>query len=290
MRSAASPIEFKADNDLPAEAWRLLKAASEPGTEIILRSDAVDATASVNGITIGRGSFALSSAATLCVRGLARLERRSGRRVLALTSTGTELLMGAGGIDGIGRFRAQHIETGQAVIDGPAGRTTVMRNICESPLDWLARRQGAGKTPLIDQPSFQAGDRLRADMDAAQMSPRMGVDWSPAAGISRSGGPAGLLVSERVTAARQRVQQALRAVGPDLSGLLVDLCGFSKGLELIESERRWPKRSAKIVVRIALAALARHYGYSAEASGTGKSRGIESWNDSGNLPDQARRS
>lgn len=87
--------------------------------------------------------------------------------------------------------------------------------------------------------------------------PSMGVNWDVTGSGSRANGV--LEITDAALAARQRVERALEAVGPELSGVLIDVCCFLKGLEVVERERQWPVRSAKLILKTALAVLDRHY-------------------------------
>lgn len=150
----------------------------------------------------------------------------------------------------------------------PAPKTpqpaTPRHNPAESPLAWLARRNGRDGRPLVDAAQLAAGERLRADFTRAQLTPRVTSRWEPAPG----GGPGGPeAFSDMVLAAKARLAKALSAVGPELSGVLLDVCCFLKGLEAVEAERRWPARTAKVVLGLALDRLAAHYGLATAARG-----------------------
>jgi hypothetical protein len=147
-------------------------------------------------------------------------------------------------------------------------------NAEESPLDWLRRRKGRDGTPMIDEASYQAGERLRRDITVAGLLPGVSARWEARTG-GDSSSPAD--ATDRMVAARQRIRHAFEAVGGDLADLLIDLCGFLKGIELIERERQWPPRSGKVVIRLALARLAEHYGLETVACGPKASRGIRAW-------------
>jgi hypothetical protein len=108
-----------------------------------------------------------------------------------------------------------------------------------------------------------------------QMLPSVTANWSSVSATTPGAGR--LHMAENLVAARQRVDRALAAAGPDLAGILVDVCGFLKGLELIEQERGWPRRSAKVALNIALAAIARHYGLSVSVRGPANSSGLRHW-------------
>jgi hypothetical protein len=148
----------------------------------------------------------------------------------------------------------------------------VLVDEAESPLAWLARRRGPGGRPLIGTAQFQAGERLRADFTCAGLTPRVTSNWvAPIAQGRRTSGASAVAFSDAVLAAKERVSMALEAVGPEFAGLLLDVCCFLKGLETVERERGWPRRTAKVVLGLALDRLVRHYGIRMEMRGPARS-------------------
>jgi len=272
-------VERAPTDSLPKEARRLLASLSLPEVRAFI--DPTDEGGVIlhkkqAGISVGAGRFALAVAEALTCRDLASWHRAaSGPRTLILTEAGRAHLRRASVTDPEVSFFHQHRETALATIETEAGRKRVRVDVEESPLDWLRRRKGRDGEPMIDEASYQAGERLRTDIMLAGLLPGVTARWDA---MPKSGGPVSPSdATDRMIAARQRIRHAFDAVGSDFSDLLMDLCGFLKGLELIERERGWPARSAKIVVRLALARLAEHYGIEAAARGPAASRGIRSW-------------
>jgi hypothetical protein len=144
--------------------------------------------------------------------------------------------------------------------------------IREGSLAWLRRRRDKGGDPLITEHQFAAGERLGTDFWYAQLSPRVTADWSATASsrrAPRSAPGAGVEIGDHVVAARQRVHRALDMVGPELAGILVEVCCHDVGLETAERALGLPQRSAKTVLQLALTRLARYYGLIAPASRSG---------------------
>ncbi len=158
-----------------------------------------------------------------------------------------------------GDYRAQHGDLVQVDPQGPK------IDLAESPLLWLYRRKDTSGQRLIGEASFAAGERLRSDFTFGHMAPRVTLNWSAPVEASRK--PDGGEPGETALAAKQRVRLALDRVGPELSGILIDVCCFLKRLEEVERDRGWPARSAKVILTLALSRLARHYGYSDVAEG-----------------------
>lgn len=209
-----------------------------------------------------RAGLPVEAIGTDCAAQLCRndLAKRDGR-VISISDAGRKWLRRA--MSGADPWLAQHRDLGKAIVAVDGVRREVRVDLNESPLSWLRKRKGRTGRPLIDDAQFTAGERLRADFTRAQMTPRVTADWSSMdkPGRRRSGlrgGHAEMLDS--AVAARTRFNNAITDVGPELSPALIDVCCFLEGLEAAEKKNNWPKRSGKLVLQLALSALARHYG------------------------------
>ena len=174
-------------------------------------------------------------------------------------------------------FLSQHRATTAIEIEMNGVARVVEIDEAESPLAWLRRRRDKSGRPMIDDDAFVAGERFRADLTVAMMLPRVTVDWNSIGGGGGGGQSGPAAATDAALAARQRVNTASKAIGGDFAGLLIDVCGFLKGLEAVERERDWPARSAKVVLNLALRRLAEHYGLSTVAKGPDRSTGIRQW-------------
>jgi Domain of unknown function (DUF6456) len=103
--------------------------------------------------------------------------------------------------------------------DGPLrspprkGGRSVTVNLAESPLSWLHARGH------LSDAQFAAGECLRRDWEAAQLSQGVTMRWDPVR-VQGGGADRGLHASERQLAARQRFDGAAAAAGPGLSDVL----------------------------------------------------------------------
>lgn len=148
----------------------------------------------------------------------------------------------------------------RVIHDPDDGKTRTARvNIAESPLLMLARRRDGNGQPFLTPGMVAAGERLREDFELAQMGPRVTQNWDGfmTSGIDvshKGGGYRGGSES-----ARDRVAVALRELGPGMGDVVLRVCCFLEGIEMTERRLGWSARSGKIVLRLALMRLERHY-------------------------------
>ena len=145
-------------------------------------------------------------------------------------------------------------------VPGTERSRSLRYNLAESPVLAMARRKDKDGTPFLGAELVDAAERLREDFELAQMGPRVAQNWDrfltagdrgsfrPDSGVGN--GPDG---------ARNRVSAALRDLGPGLGDVVLRVCCFLEGLEAAERRMGWSARSGKVVLRIALQRLKRHY-------------------------------
>ncbi len=160
-------------------------------------------------------------------------------------------------------FAEQHIVWENKEVSDPIhpGRVANVRvNLAESPLLLLARRKDKDGIPFLTEDLIVAAERLREDFELAQMGPRTGQNWDKflTAGADMGFVP-GKDALDGPSGARSRVHEALKALGPGLSDIVLRCCCHLEGLETAEKRMGWSARSGKIVLRIALQRLALHY-------------------------------
>lgn len=124
-------------------------------------------------------------------------------------------------------------------------------NLAESPLTWLHARGH------ISDRQFDAGERLRADWERAQLSPSITMSWSPVR--VRGGRDDGLDPTERQIAAKARFDGAVASAGSGLSDILWRVVCAGDALADAEKGLGWPMRSGKVVLKIALDRVADFY-------------------------------
>ncbi len=132
-------------------------------------------------------------------------------------------------------------------------------NMAESPLTALARRKDKDGSLFLTDDLVTAGERLREDFELAQMGQKVTQNWDQFLTGGRGSHISDSGVNDAPSNARSRVSAALSELGPGLSDVALRCCCYLEGLETAEKKLGWSARSGKIVLRIALIRLKRHY-------------------------------
>ena len=159
-----------------------------------------------------------------------------------------------------GGFAGQHRIWGERQVADDDGPRRMRYNLAESPVAVLGRRRDKDGRPFLDTPLVEAAERLREDFELAQMGPRVAQNWEKfLTGGDRGSFRADGGMAEGPSRARERVALALRDLGPGLGDVALRVCCFLEGIEAAERRMGWAARSGKIVLRIALMRLRKHY-------------------------------
>jgi hypothetical protein len=261
------------DHVLAAEARRVLRRLVEPGAVLAIAPDmekAVVLRDLPDGRTARTGvvdrsvaqAFALKDWITCRKAGrVATYEISTAGRAALKRLLDAEARQG-GMAEAATPFADQHRDwaTREITDDAGEGSRRVRYNLAESPVAALGRRRDKDGKVFLEPDLVEAAERLREDFELAQMGPRVAQNWDRFLTAGDRGGyrpDAGQAEGPR--AARDRVAGALRDLGPGLGDMVLRCCCFLEGLEAAEKRMGWSARSGKIVLRIALQRLKRHY-------------------------------
>lgn len=242
-----------AEEEIAREARRVLRRLASPRAALFERTN----PSGVSDFAVARSAASAAGSRLAASRAFTEAFVRAGwlapdgPQRLVLSEEGRAFLVRSFG--GEDRFAEQHREM-EAREEG--GRA-VKVNLAESP---LTRLKAKG---LIGAAQFSAGEKLRRDYTLAQLTPRMGVDFSAPVVSGGSRGAGHDTASDIAVAARQRFSRAMAAAGPGLSDLAFEVCCDLKPLEGAEQRRGWARRSGRVVLMLALDRLAAHYGMTA---------------------------
>jgi hypothetical protein len=166
-------------------------------------------------------------------------------------------------------FAAQHR-------DDVVGPDEAKLNLAESPLARLAA--GSGSEPaFLARHQVEAGERVRRLVERARLTPRLTMSYSAAHVAGGKGAGQAGEMTDMAADARRALARLHQLLPRDCAEVVLDVCGLEKGLQQVETERGWPRRSAKLVLRIGLDRLAELWGIGAVA--VGRERGTRAWMD-----------
>ena len=256
---------FPKDADVEREARRILRRLSEPGACLAVAKDMEKAVVVRDsaGQTVRTAVVDRPVAEAMALNDWIACDapgRVSRYRITPAGRAALKRILADEADDGFGD---QHREIEERDETDEAGRPTGRRvryNVAESPLVALSRRKDKDGRPFLSDRMVVAGERLREDFELAQMGPRVAQNWDrflTAGDRGAFSGDGGL--GEGPKAARDRVLAALADLGPGLGDVVLRCCCFLEGLETLERRMGWSARSGKIVLRIALQRLCKHY-------------------------------
>ncbi len=137
--------------------------------------------------------------------------------------------------------------------------------------DLLSRLAYASGESFLAPHHLEAGRRVARWGERAQLRQRVTMSYDPAqVGGRRHGG--GGDIADMAAEARKSLARIYAELPRDCAETIIDVCVFEKGLQTIETERRWPRRSAKLVLRIGLDQLADRLGLAPSATGRNNGR------------------
>ncbi|MEC7760540.1 MAG: DUF6456 domain-containing protein [Pseudomonadota bacterium] len=151
-----------------------------------------------------------------------------------------------------------------ARLSGQGGARKPRTAGAEPPLRVLARRKRGDGSSFLSKPMVRAAERFRESYEIARAGGAISDDIGDLIEgrmrpMMASTDGATALALPRHQSAFQSLAKAVEKLGPELAEAVILSCCKETGMEEIEQRLDFPARSGKIVLRIALNTLLRHY-------------------------------
>ena len=268
IRHQSLPVD---DATIRVEGRRILRRLAEPGAVLAIAADMEKAAVLrefPDGKSARTGVVDRAVAQAFLLKDWISCRRQGRIATYELTVAGRGALrrmleedgMPPGMAEAPMAFAGPHRDWAEREIIDEGGSRRIRFNLTESPVSVLGRRRDKDGKAFLESDLVTAAERLREDFELAQMGPRVAQNWERFLTMGDRGGfksDSGL--AEGPSAARDRVALALRDLGPGLGDVALRVCCFLEGIETAERRMGWAARSGKIVLRIALQRLRRHY-------------------------------
>ncbi|GGA54745.1 DUF6456 domain-containing protein [Pelagibacterium lentulum] len=145
----------------------------------------------------------------------------------------------------------------------------------------LARAR-KNETRFLASHQMEAALRIHRLFEKAQIRQNVTMRYGPKVSGLRGNGDS---VSDMAIDARMRLESLLTDLPRDCQSVLRDICGYDMGIHDVEQLHGWPRRSGKIVLRLALDLAAARMGLSPLARGQ-ETCGTRFWVQPGAMPSE----
>ncbi len=159
-------------------------------------------------------------------------------------------------------YLAQHAPLIERTVMDPDGTLRLTRGVDPGgPIARLARISNGSGAAFFSGREIAAARALWAAWEKSRRGLLRGSDWEAPPIGSAPRGPGGVQESATLGAidARAEVSASLDALPRSLAAAVTAFCLEETGIEALERRGRWPARSGKVVLKLALELLADHY-------------------------------
>ncbi|MGJ8526922.1 DUF6456 domain-containing protein [Maritalea sp.] len=113
-----------------------------------------------------------------------------------------------------------------------------------------------GEAAFLSPHHILAANRVSSLVERSQLRPSVTQNLSELSQTKRNSQGNDNDISDMAIDCRTRLADITGRLPKDCAGVVIDICGFDKGLQQVEFERRWPRRSAKLILRMGLEQVA----------------------------------